>query len=204
LQSNRFGDIFRFLEGPYPDGNSPIILQLQQRQGTAWRTIQIFPIQTGQTEVTASAYISTSTASKVFGNAVWNVFDFDTILFDDNTTITTGTSWAFTVPSGMAGKYLITGSVQSTTSTQLDARIGVFLNASFSSPPQINTWSQMYEFRDSASPSAVLSRPYSVLLNCADGDTIRIGGQCGGTPAYNAVATSTSTRYSFFHAIKIS
>lgn len=47
------------------------------------------------------------TATQSVNNATYTIIDFDTIVFDPDTAVTTGGSWKYTVPTGKGGKYIV-------------------------------------------------------------------------------------------------
>ncbi len=52
---------------------------------------------------------ASSNAGQVISAATFTIIDFGNITYDPDSTITTGASWKFTVPTGGAGKYHVSG-----------------------------------------------------------------------------------------------
>ena len=136
------------------------------------------PASSAFTNIVASAYCSTNQTISTAQQC-----NFDTVLFDPSSTITTGSSWKFTAP--VAGYYLVSGLMSLTSA--IATNVSVYKNGSIF----------IFNIGDTAGAGTGIGgqAQYSKVVQLAQGDFIDIRTQSAATATGGSISAATTTYF---------
>jgi hypothetical protein len=99
------GKQWRLFEGPFPNVNSPVCVQVQLRKGTEWTTVAAFGPDGTDAKACVARYAMAT--GQTLTNNTEQVLNFPQKDQDSDSAVTTGTAWNFKVPVGKGGLYFV-------------------------------------------------------------------------------------------------
>lgn len=165
--------------------------EILERLEAAESDIDTLESQGGGSGVNTPLAVYSSNTAQAMASIAFTVVNFEDVVVDTDTAVTTGAAWKFTIPSGEAGDYMVTAHVALTvtTSRAFHVALSVFKNGSEAA--------RIYQHDGTTSAIAgeITLSGATLIPNLAAGDylDIRLFQSTGGA-SRNTVATTEKNR----------